>query len=85
MPATLTIPVSDELLAHLQRRAAEQGTTPEELAARCLAQAPHLQPAYGRLRRLAGTLSSGVTDASVRTDEYITDTLLGDQRNPSDG
>ena len=75
MSANLTISVPDQVIERLRERAAERGSTPEQVAADDVVQAT-LPPGYGRLRRLAGTLSSDLTDASVRTDEYITDTLL---------
>lgn len=68
MPATLTVTVPDDTLAELQREAADTGSTPEQVAAARLA-APR-KP--GGFRRLAGTLLSDVTDASVRTDDYLT-------------
>ena len=75
MSAILTISVPDPVIERLRVRAAERGSTPEQVADDDVVQAT-LPPGYGRLRRLVGTWSSDVTDASVRTDAYITDTLL---------
>jgi hypothetical protein len=70
--STLTISVPESVIARLHQRAKERGTTPEAVAADDVARAT-LPPGYGRLRSLAGTLNSDLTDASVRTDEYLTD------------
>ena len=69
MPATLAVTVPDATLADLQREAADTGSTPEQVAAARLATTP---PRPAGFRRLAGTLLSDLTDASVRTDEYLT-------------
>jgi hypothetical protein len=74
--STLTITVPESIAARLRERAKERGTTPEAVAADDVARAT-LPPNYGRLRSLTGTLTSDLTDASVRTDEYLTDPAAG--------
>jgi predicted transcriptional regulator len=70
MSATLTIEVPEELLMRLQSQAAQVGKTPEALAAEYLSA---IVPDASRvgLRRWAGAFASGVSDASVRHDEYL--------------
>jgi hypothetical protein len=70
--STLTITIPEGVIARLRERAKERGSTPEAVAADDVARAT-LPSGYGRLRSLAGTLTSDLTDASVRTDEYLTD------------
>jgi hypothetical protein len=70
MAATLTIELSNELFEQLERQAREKGTSPEALAAGYLAS--WLSPSSPEpFRRWVGALASGVTDASLRHDEYI--------------
>jgi hypothetical protein len=77
MAATLSIEVSEELLTHLQRQAAQVGKAPEVLASEYLStMLPH-QPGTG-LRRWAGAFASGVPDASLRHDEYLGQALYQD-------
>ena len=70
MAATLTIEMPDELFEQLQRQARDKSTTPEALAAEYLATMVSSH-SHDRLRRWAGSLASGVTDASLRHDDYI--------------
>jgi hypothetical protein len=71
--STMTIPVSDVVLSKLREQASKLGITPEELAAEKLSFAANLSPGYGRLRKLAGSMPSDITDASERCDEYLSD------------
>jgi hypothetical protein len=79
MPATLTIEVSDELLARLRERAAEAGKTPEQVAAADLAR---VQPksATDPFMKLAGMFTSGVPDAAERHDQYLGEALAEELR-----
>jgi hypothetical protein len=70
MPATFTIEVSDELWECLRQTAAQQGKTPEAVAADYLANLASKLPA-GAVRRWAGAWASDVPDASLRHDDYL--------------
>jgi hypothetical protein len=70
MSTTLTIEVPEELFRRLQSEAAQLGKTPEALAAEYLSTLVPAASGVG-LRRWAGALASGVSDASVRHDEYL--------------
>lgn len=70
MASVLSVPVSPELLARLTQRAAEQGTTPEAVAAAELEQelpGPDADP----LLACIGMVASDVPDAAERHDEYL--------------
>lgn len=70
MPSVLSVPVSEELLARLQRRAAEQGITPEAVAAADLErEAPKSET--DPLLKWAGAFASDVPDAAERHHEYL--------------
>jgi hypothetical protein len=70
MTKTLSIEVSEELLTRLRHQAAHLGKTPELLAAEYLS-AILLGPPGVSLRRWAGAFASGISDASLRHDEYL--------------
>lgn len=76
MAVKLTIDIPDDLAARLAERAAAANTTPEALVLEGLALVPWLKPEWGRILELAGMFDSGVTDASTRTDEYLTDEYM---------
>jgi hypothetical protein len=83
MPATLTVEISDELLECLRQFAAQQGKTPEAVAAEYLANLKANPPA-GAVRRWVGAWASNVPDASVRHDDYLGEGLhrqLGEPRH----
>jgi predicted transcriptional regulator len=85
MPTTLTVPVSDALLARLKERAAERDTTPEAVAAECLDRA--FPPPGEFLRRWAGSVESGVPDAGLRHDDYLGQAIYDEMtggRGPDD-
>lgn len=84
MPATLTVPVSDDLLARLRERAAAAGTTPEAVAADCLATAPALEPGYGKLRKWAGAIPLGEGNIAGRIDQILGDALVDELRGKPD-
>lgn len=70
MASILAVPVSQELLARLTQRAAEQGTTPEAIAAADLEQevaSPDADP----LLACIGMVASDAPDAAERHDEYL--------------
>lgn len=85
MSAILSISIPDQVLARLRERAAEQGSTPEEVAAADLAQAAGPVRPTDRLRKLAGSWSAGVSDLGPRHDEYLGDALIDELRGRSDG
>ena len=74
MAATLTVSISERVLAYLQQRAIAEQTTPEAVAAQQLDRA--VPPTSEFLRKWIGAFSSGVTDASIRHDEYIGQALF---------
>ena len=83
MPATLTIEVSDEFWERLRQSAAQQGKTPEALAAEYLANSL-AKPTAGSFRRWVGAWASNIPDASLRHDEYLGQALhqeLGEPRH----
>ena len=84
MPATLTVTVSDDLLARIHKRATDTDSTPEAVAAQALAHVVHLQPGYGSFRRLAGTIPLGDGNVATRVDEILGDALLEELRGKPD-
>lgn len=70
MPALLTIRLSDDALTRLRQRAAEQGTTPEAVAAAEL-EGPAPKSATDPLLQCLGMFASDVPDAAERHDEYL--------------
>lgn len=84
MPATLTVPMPDDLLARIRQRAADTGTTPEVVAADALATAPVLEPGYGKLRKWAGAIPLGDGNVSERIDEILGDALVDELRGKPD-
>lgn len=69
--ATLTISLTEAVLARLKKRADEQGTTPEALAADFVNRAQPMPGPNDELRSLAGSWASGVDDLGTRHDEYL--------------
>jgi len=94
MSATLTISVSDGVLARLKERAAAAGTTAEAVAAEELEQAlpksaagpdlqkngPESRSATDPFLQLAGIITGGPGDVSLRHDEYLGEALLAELR-----
>jgi hypothetical protein len=80
--AKLTIEVSDELFDCLARQSAQEGKTPETLAAECLGNLL-IHPERGRLRRWAGSHASNVPDASLRHDDYLGQALYQELEQPA--
>lgn len=69
MPVTLTVTVSDETFARLQKRAADLSMTPEAAAAIDLDL--HEANEEDPLLKWMGALASGVPDAAERHHEYL--------------
>ena len=69
--ATLTISLSDAVLARLKKRADAEGTTPEALAAESVNRGHPSPGPTDELRSIAGSWTSGVTDLGIRHDEYL--------------
>lgn len=76
MSLKLTLDVPDTLAATLRERADAAGSTVEAVAVGCIVDQLGFPPGYGRFRRWAGSLRSDLTDASVRTHEYVTDQFI---------
>jgi hypothetical protein len=70
MAVTLAVSVSDELLEHLRRLAAQENKTPEDYAAECLKRMLPLH-AGDFLKRWAGAFASNVPDAGLHHHEYL--------------
>ncbi len=85
--ATLTISISEGLLASLRKRAESKGTTPEHLAAADLesAESIYADPSTDPFLQLAGMFSSGVPDAAENHDYYLGEALAEEltPRQPS--
>ena len=79
MSATLTISVSDAVLARLRERAAEEGTTPEAVLAADAERAIPLKPGE-LLRKFCGSISFGEANVADRVDELIGDGLVEELR-----
>ncbi|MFO0850364.1 MAG: hypothetical protein U0871_17660 [Gemmataceae bacterium] len=84
MSAVLSIPVPDHVLARLRERAAELGSTPEQVAAADLAQAASPVRPSERLRRLAGSIPLGDSNVAERVDELLGDALIDELRGRPD-
>ncbi len=74
MSISLTISIPDLVLARLQERAVAEGTSPEVIAAIELA-TPKRPEGYGKIRRLAGTLTYSEPDVATRHHEILGDAL----------
>ena len=82
MSATLTISIPDDVLARLKDRAAQTGTTPEIVAATELASP--LPEGYGKIRRLAGSLTYSEQNVATRHHEILGDALADELRGQVD-
>jgi hypothetical protein len=80
MSATLTISVSDRVLARLNERAAAAGTTAEAVAAEAVSQAAEAPKPGDLLRPWAGAADSGLTDVAQRHHEYLGEALAKELR-----
>ncbi len=79
MSATLTITVTDAVVAALRDRAAQQGTTPEAVAAKDVAQAT-LPLNYGLIRNLAGKVRFSEPNVANRHHDLLGDALIDELR-----
>jgi hypothetical protein len=85
MSATLTISVSDAVMARLKERAAAGGTTPEAVVTADLEQA-NTSPQPGQfLRKWAGAFRSDVPDWAEKHDEYLGEALYDEMTGRTDG
>jgi hypothetical protein len=81
MNETLTIAISETTMARLRQQSAEQGKTPETLAAEYLDRAvPSAGGAF--LKRWTGALASNVADAGVNHDAYLGQALYEQIEEP---
>jgi hypothetical protein len=71
MTHSLTIEIPDEIYQPLVVRARQEGQSPESLAGDLVAHG--LRPAglSPELRKWAGSVNSGVSDAAQRHDDYL--------------
>ena len=81
--ATLTITISDALLASLKTRAVTEGKTPEAIAAADLEswEATYADPSADAFLKLSGCINSGLTDVGERHDYYLGEALATELRN----
>jgi hypothetical protein len=82
MTHQLTLELPDEVYQPLVQKAQATGQTVAAVAQECLSQALTRKAGYGRLRRWAGALASGVPDAGVRHDEYLGQALYDELNEP---
>jgi hypothetical protein len=80
MAHALTIELSEDVFRTLQTRAAQQGQTPETLAAECVAKSVRA-PADDPLLKWAGAFESEVPDAAERHDYYLGEALHKELRS----
>lgn len=71
MSATLTIAVSDAVMARLKERAAAAGTTPEAVVAADVEKASTTVEPGQFLRNWAGAIRSDIPDWAEKHDEYL--------------
>ena len=83
MAAMLTISIPDHVLARLQERATAEGTSPELVAATELA-SPTQPEGYGKIRRLAGSLTYSEPNVATRHHEILGDALADELRGKVD-
>ena len=83
MSATLTISIPEHVLARLCERADAAGTTPEAVAAMDLT-TPIPQVEYGKIRRLAGSLTYAEPNVATRHHEILGDALADELRGKAD-
>jgi predicted transcriptional regulator len=80
MTHQLTINVSDDIYQPLLAQAQATGRSPEALAAELVANGLGQVSPGELLRRWAGTIDSGVSDAAQRHDEYLGQALHDELR-----
>jgi len=75
MSVTLTISVSDAVMARLKERAAAAGPTPEAVVAADVEKANPVVKPGDLLRKWIGAFDLGVSDAAANHDKYIGEAL----------
>ena len=83
MSATLTISIPEHVLARLQERATAEGTSPEVVAASELA-TPIRPEGYGKIRRLAGSLTYSEPNVATRHHDILGEALADELRSQVD-
>lgn len=76
MSQVLTIELPDDVYRQLATEATAVGKTVAEVVAERVAQGVERPPGYGRLRRMAGCIDTGLGDVSARHHDYLSDELL---------
>jgi predicted transcriptional regulator len=84
MSTTLTISVSDAVMARLRERAAAAGTTPEAVVAADLEQMAVAAKPGDKLRKWVGAFNSGIPGWAEKHDEYLGQALYDEMTGRTD-
>ncbi|MFO0852641.1 MAG: hypothetical protein U0871_29380 [Gemmataceae bacterium] len=85
MSQLLTIELPDDIYRQLATEATAVGKTVAEVVAERVARGVERPPGYGRLRRMAGCINTGLGDVSARHRDYLTDEMLDPHQERPDG
>jgi hypothetical protein len=84
MTHQLTVELPEDVYRPLSAHAQATGQTVKAVAAACLAESVRQDKPGSRLRRWVGAWASGVSDASVRHNDYLGQAILAEQSEHRD-